>query len=51
MPSCLRVRERAAKRLSWAARRVTKDAKKYREERKEAVLPRIVAIATMSQLW
>jgi len=49
-PSCLRVRARAAKRRSLATRRETQEERRVREARKEAVEPRTVAVATMSQL-
>jgi len=49
-PSCLRVRARAAKRVSFARRRWTMDFRRVRERRKEAVLPTIVAEAAMNHL-
>ena len=49
-PSCLRVRARAAKRLSFATRRWTIDFRRERESRKDAVLPAMVAEAAMNQL-
>jgi hypothetical protein len=49
-PSCLRVRARASKRLSFAMRRWTRFFKSERERRKEAVLPAMVADAAMNQL-
>lgn len=49
-PSCLRVRARAAKRLSFATRRETMVRSRVRERRKEAVLPATVAVAAMNQL-
>jgi len=49
-PSCLRVRARASNRLSFAMRRCTRDFRRERERRKEAVLPATVADAAMNQL-
>jgi hypothetical protein len=49
-PSCLRVRERAAKRVSFAIRRWTMFLRRVRERRKDAVLPATVAVAAMNQL-
>lgn len=49
-PSCLRVRARAAKRVSFAMRRVTMLRSRVRESRKEAVLPAMVALAAMNHL-
>lgn len=49
-PSWRRVKASAVKRLSLAMRRWTKDFRRERERRKEAVLPTIVAEAAMNQL-
>jgi hypothetical protein len=49
-PSCLRVRARAAKRLSFAMRRSTKFLRREREIMKDAVEPAMVAEAAMNQL-
>jgi hypothetical protein len=50
-PSCLRVRARAAKRVSLARRRETKERRRERETMKEAVEPQTVAVAAINQLW
>jgi len=49
-PSCLSVSAKAVKRRSLATIRVTQADKIWREARKEAVEPRMVADATMNQL-
>jgi hypothetical protein len=49
-PSCLSVRARAAKRLSFAMRRSTKFLRREREIMKDAVEPAMVAEAAMNQL-
>jgi len=49
-PSCLRVKESAAKRESCAIRRWTSGRRSVRERRKEQVLPMTVAVETMNQL-
>jgi len=49
-PSCLRVNERAAKRVSFATRRWTMVLRSVRERRKDAVLPAMVALAAMNHL-
>lgn len=49
-PSCLSTRERAEKRESEETRRVTWRRRKWRETKKEAVEPRMVAVETMNQL-
>ena len=49
-PSCLRTSERAAKRESFATRRLTNWDRRVRERRKEHKEPTIVAEAPMNQL-
>ena len=49
-PSCLRTRERAAKRASSATRRFTKFERMVRETKNEQREPAIVPAATMNHL-
>ena len=49
-PSCLRTRERAAKRLFLATRRLTYFERIVRETMKEQSEPMMFAVATMNQL-
>lgn len=49
-PSCFRTRERAAKRGSFATRRLTKPERIVRDTRNEQKEPMMVAVATMNHL-
>lgn len=49
-PSCFRTRERAAKRGSFATRRLTKPERIVRDTRNEQKEPMMVAAATMNHL-
>lgn len=49
-PSCFRTRERAAKRGSFATRRLTKPERIVRDTKNEQKEPVMVAAATMNHL-
>lgn len=49
IPSCFKVSDKAAKRLSVATIRRAKLRKNWRQTMKAEVAPRIVAVATMNQ--